>query len=80
MSGDININGNRRNLADFRRRSCYITQDDQLPPFMNVEEAMIMAANLKLPRTTDFQTKKKTISEILSYLGTVFGYIEISMI
>ncbi|GLV44803.1 uncharacterized protein CBL_14626 [Carabus blaptoides fortunei] len=69
VSGHININGNRKKNTDFRRRFCYITQEDQLPPFMTVKEAMIMAANLKLPRTTDFQTKMKTISEILLYLG-----------
>uniref|UniRef100_A0A2P2I873 ATP-binding cassette sub-family G member 1-like n=1 Tax=Hirondellea gigas TaxID=1518452 RepID=A0A2P2I873_9CRUS len=48
VSGSILVNGRPRNLAVFRRNSCYITQADHLLQFLTVQESMKAAATLKL--------------------------------
>lgn len=42
------MNGKERNLSLFRKLSAYIMQDNQLHANLTVEEAMNVAANLKL--------------------------------
>lgn len=68
ITGHLLVNGQPRNENWFRRRSCYITQEDQLPPFMTVEEAMTMAASLKLPGGGRAEGAV-IVDEILDYLG-----------
>ena len=48
VSGKIEVNGKTRNITSFRRSSAYIMQDDNLHPLLTVQEAMNIAANLKL--------------------------------
>lgn len=48
IDGLITMNGKERNLSVFRKLSAYIMQDNQLHLNLTVEEAMNVAANLKL--------------------------------
>lgn len=46
--GLITINGQPRDLKDFKRSSCYIMQEDLVQPKLTVLEAMRFAADLKV--------------------------------
>ncbi|RZB38752.1 ABC tran and/or AAA 21 domain containing protein, partial [Asbolus verrucosus] len=51
-TGTILINGEPRNLKEFSNISRYIMQQDLIQPLLSVDEAMMIAANLKLTRST----------------------------
>lgn len=42
------MNGNERDLSQFRKLSAYIMQDNQLHSNLTVDEAMAVAAKLKI--------------------------------
>lgn len=69
MEGSITMNGHERNLSGFRKLSCYIMQDNQLHGNLTVQEAMKVAANLKLGRHVNKAEKEEVIQEILETLG-----------
>lgn len=69
LSGRVLVNGQDRNLRQFRKQSCYIMQNDQLLPYLTVKEAMMVAASLKLGKEVKMRTKKLIIAEILEALG-----------
>ncbi|KAK6636299.1 hypothetical protein RUM43_009958 [Polyplax serrata] len=79
MKGSITINGQERNLNTYKKLSCYIMQDNQLHANLTVEEAMKVATNLKLEKSTSKSDKEtmlsreremdRQISEILDTLG-----------
>lgn len=48
VTGRIIVNGRERNISEFRKLSAYIMQDDNLQPLLTVQEAMFIAADLKL--------------------------------
>lgn len=58
MKGSITINGQERVLNTFKKLSCYIMQDNQLHANLTVEEAMTVATNLKLEKSTSKNDKQ----------------------
>ncbi|XP_036142064.1 ATP-binding cassette sub-family G member 1 isoform X2 [Monomorium pharaonis] len=67
VTGRILINGRERNVSDFRKLSAYIMQDDNLQPFLTVQEAMLIVADLKLG--LNYREKLQKIDKILIMLG-----------
>ncbi|XP_054261224.1 ATP-binding cassette sub-family G member 1 [Macrosteles quadrilineatus] len=71
-TGSVMVNGQDRsdvNIKHYLRVSCYIQQDDELRPLLSVEEAMMMAAHLKLGYSVSNVAKCQQITELLSMLG-----------
>lgn len=48
LEGNIYVNNFPRNLSQFRKLSAYIMQDNQLHANLTVDEAMTVAAKLKI--------------------------------
>lgn len=69
IEGSITMNGKERNISLFRKLSAYIMQDNQLHANLTVEEAMNVAANLKLSQQVQRGEKMSVIKEILETLG-----------
>ncbi|XP_011314768.1 ATP-binding cassette sub-family G member 4 [Fopius arisanus] len=69
MEGSITMNGDERNLSTFRKLSAYIMQDNQLHGNLTVDEAMRVAASLKLSSKIPRFEKDEVIEEILQTLG-----------
>ncbi|OXU22442.1 hypothetical protein TSAR_008898 [Trichomalopsis sarcophagae] len=66
--GLITINGQPRDLKDFKRSSCYIMQEDLVQPKLTVLEAMRFAADLKLGSKATPAARLAIVSEILETL------------
>ncbi|XP_021201250.3 dnaJ homolog subfamily C member 10 [Helicoverpa armigera] len=58
-----------RSLKAYRKKSCYILQDDRLNPLFTVAELMKFAADMKLGDTLTDKLKLSVIAEILCTLG-----------
>ncbi|XP_047001466.1 ATP-binding cassette subfamily G member 4 [Schistocerca americana] len=69
VTGSVLVNGVERQLDEFRRLSCYITQDDRLQELLTVHENMLVAADLKLGEDTDLSEKAQIVEETLRTLG-----------
>ncbi|KAJ8973991.1 hypothetical protein NQ317_009023 [Molorchus minor] len=67
-TGSVLINGEQRNLKQFRKMSRYIMQEDLIQPLLTVHEAMLVAANLKLGNNLKEAAKLNAIREILELL------------
>lgn len=62
------MNGKERNISLFRKLSAYIMQDNQLHANLTVEEAMNVAANLKLSQKVMRGEKLNVVSVKLDNL------------
>lgn len=69
------MNGRPRNISQFRKLSAYIMQDNQLHGNLTVEEAMTVAANLKLSPSISKSDKSVVVSYISMFHLTVHGFI-----
>ncbi|KAK2579538.1 hypothetical protein KPH14_010840 [Odynerus spinipes] len=67
-TGLININGQSRDVNDFKKMSCYIMQDDLVQPKLTVFEAMSFAIDLKLGKKLSNEVKLTAIEEIIDVL------------
>lgn len=65
--GTIKMNGRDRNISQFRKLSAYIMQDNQLHGNLTVEEAMTVAANLKLSAKVSKSDKNIVVSISFTY-------------
>lgn len=70
MGGTITSTGNKGGTGSkqYKKECCYILQDDRLTPLFTVEEAMNLAANLKLGSLSP-KAKQIVIDDILDTLG-----------
>ena len=64
VSGELLVNGQPRDEHNFKRSSCYITQEDLHQPLLTVREAMDVAAKFKLPKGAKIPSE-----DILQQLG-----------
>ncbi|XP_026732372.1 ATP-binding cassette sub-family G member 4-like [Trichoplusia ni] len=69
VNGRIMVNGHSRDMRIFKKLSTYIMQDDLLQPRLSVQEAMKIAANLKLGKELGNAEKELIVEEILQTLG-----------
>ncbi|KAK4886492.1 hypothetical protein RN001_002763 [Aquatica leii] len=67
-AGLVLVNGQPREIKQFRKISRYIMQDNLLQPMLTVQELMMVAADLKLNRELSKDDKLKAVSEILEIL------------
>lgn len=67
-SGIISTNGEPRDLRQFRKLSRYIMQEDLLQPYITVQEAMSIAADLKLGPDLSKEKKTVIVEEIIQLL------------
>ncbi|RZB38790.1 ABC tran, AAA 21, and/or DUF258 domain containing protein [Asbolus verrucosus] len=68
VKGQILMNDNERDLSQFRKLSAYIMQDNQLHLNLTVDEAMNVAAKLKIGEKSKSE-RGNIITEILDTLG-----------
>ncbi|KAI4496835.1 hypothetical protein M0804_000645 [Polistes exclamans] len=71
LKGEINYINNgkeKKNWSVYKKHSCYILQEDQLPNFFTVNELMIMAANFKIDNSLCKKSKQMLIDDILDAL------------
>lgn len=62
MSGNFLINGEERNLVEFRKMSSYIPQDFAMLDLLTVQETLKISTELKLSTQTKQQEKDKIAS------------------
>ncbi|EFN78568.1 ATP-binding cassette sub-family G member 4 [Harpegnathos saltator] len=68
INGTVNINGQPRDINEFKKMSCYIMQQDLVQPKLTILEAMTFAADLKLGKRKSQFEKSTAINEILNIL------------
>ncbi|XP_035720104.1 ATP-binding cassette sub-family G member 1-like [Vespa mandarinia] len=74
LKGNINYlnnKGNKESWNEYKKHSCYILQEDQLPNFFTVNEMMMISANLKLGNILNEKAKQILIDDILDTLDLI---------
>lgn len=67
----LNNKGNEESWNEYKKYSCYILQEDQLPNLFTVNEAMMISANLKLGNSLNRKAKQILIDDILDTLDLI---------
>lgn len=69
VTGSIKVNGNERNMEEFRQLSCYIPQDFSMFPQLTTRETIMFAADFKLEVGVSKHEKKALVDKILELVG-----------
>jgi ABC-type multidrug transport system ATPase subunit len=72
VQGAVLLNGRIRNINEFRKMSCYITQDDRIQPLLTVLENMRISADFKLGRSVSQHEKETRVSYTLKSFLLIF--------
>jgi ATP-binding cassette, subfamily G (WHITE), member 2 len=65
----MHLNGAPYNNAELKRVSGYVMQSDLLNGYLTVEETLMYAAKLRLPRTFTDQERQTRVEEVFDDLG-----------
>lgn len=74
VNGSVYTNGRIRNLNEFRRVSCYITQEDRIQTLLTVLENMQIAADFKLGHTFKDYEKAARVSCVQYAIDMIFCF------
>jgi ABC-type multidrug transport system ATPase subunit len=62
VTGFVSVNGVERNTEEFRRQSCYITQNCYLMDLLTTRETLAVAASFKLNAKVTAREKNDMVS------------------
>lgn len=68
LKGTTNLNGQSLDSRLHQAISAYVMQDDLLFPMLTVEETLMFAAELRLPRTLSKSKKRKRVLDLIDQL------------
>lgn len=68
-SGEVLVNGQKRNYNDFRKLAAYVLQDDNMFAELTVEEQLTYAALLRLPPSMSREKKLMRVNRVIQELG-----------
>jgi ATP-binding cassette subfamily G (WHITE) protein 2 len=69
VQGEMRLNGAPYDNAELKRIAGYVMQDDLLNGYLTVEETLMYAAKLRLPRTFTNKQRKERVSDVMADLG-----------
>lgn len=69
LKGEVTLNGEKLESSLLKIVSAYVMQDDVLYPMLTVEETLLFAAKLRLPRSLSDSKKKKRVEALIEQLG-----------
>lgn len=68
-TGEVLVNGQKRNYNDFRKLAAYVLQDDNMFAELTVEEQLTYAALLRLPPSMSREKKLMRVNRVIQELG-----------
>ncbi|KAA8498383.1 ABC transporter G family member 14 [Porphyridium purpureum] len=69
VSGEILVNGAKRNPSTFKRQSAYVEQEDKIFAEVTVYEQLKFAADLRLPKKMPSDVKEQRVLSTIQELG-----------
>ncbi|CAL9762564.1 unnamed protein product [Musa acuminata subsp. burmannicoides] len=69
LQGSITLNGENLDSGLLKVISAYVMQDDLLFPMLTVEETLMFAAELRLPRSFSASRKRERVQALVDQLG-----------
>lgn len=68
-SGEILLNGRKRDYNKFRQQAAYVLQQDSFFAELTVKETITLSAALRLPRTMSHEEKEARVASVIAELG-----------